>query len=306
MQLTFASRPSALARWQTTRVIELLQAAHPGLECKEIVISTTGDRQLDQPLPEIGGRGLFTSELEGALLSGKVNVAVHSLKDLPVEETPGIVIAAIAEREAPYDVLVSSDGRTLSSLPEGACVGTCSVRRTAQLLARRPDLTILPLRGNVDTRVRKVINGEYDAIVLAQAGLTRLGLQAHISEVFSLDVMLPAPGQGALAVQCRADDMKTLELLFAINDPLTADAVVAERAFLSGLGSGCSLPIAAYAEKNNDMIILTGAAMSTDGRQEIRLSAADREPQKLGERLAALILERGAADFFEAGAQVNS
>ena len=300
MQLTFATRPSALARWQTARVIQLLQDAWPGLECSEYVITTTGDRVLDRPLPEIGGKGLFTSELENVLLSGEVDAAVHSLKDLPVEDTPGIVIAAIPEREAAYDVLVSADGWTLSNLPEGARVGTCSLRRTAQLLARRPDLIILPLRGNVDTRVRKVINGEYDAIVLAQAGLTRLGLQAHISEVFPLEVMLPAPGQGALAVQCRADDTETRELLAAIHDPLTAAAVGAERAFLLSLGSGCSLPVAAFAEKNNGTIILTGAVISADGKQAIRLSAVDKEPHKLGERLAELVLERGAEDLLKA------
>jgi hydroxymethylbilane synthase len=197
-------------------------------------------------------------------------------------------------------VLVSADGQTLSSLPEGARVGTCSLRRTAQLLACRPDLIILPLRGNVDTRVRKVMNGEYDAIVLAQAGLTRLGLQAHISEVFPLEVMLPAPGQGALAVQCRADDAKTIELLATIHDPLTAAAVGAERAFLLSLGGGCSLPVAAFAEKNNGQIILTGAVISADGKQAIRLSAVDKEPHKLGERLAELVLERGAEELLKA------
>lgn len=300
MQLTFATRPSALARWQTARVIELLQATHPGLECDEYVMTTTGDRVLDRPLPQIGGKGLFTSELEEALLSGKVGAAVHSLKDLPVEDTPGILVAAIPEREAAYDVLVSADGYTLSNLPAGARVGTCSARRMAQLLARRPDLTILPLRGNVDTRLRKVMNGEYDAIVLAQAGLTRLGLQSYISEVFPLEVMLPAPGQGALAVQCRADDTETIEVLAAIHDPLTAAAVGAERAFLSGLGGGCSLPVAAFAEKNNGTIILTGAVVSADGTQAIRLSAVDKEPHRLGERLAQLVLERGAAELLRA------
>jgi hydroxymethylbilane synthase len=197
-------------------------------------------------------------------------------------------------------VLVGAEGQTLASLPEGARVGTCSLRRTAQLLARRPDLTILPLRGNVDTRVRKVINGEYDAIVLAQAGMQRLGLQAQISEVFPLDVMLPAPGQGALAVQCRADDNETLELLEAIHDPIIAAAVEAERAFLSSLGGGCSLPIAAFAEKNNGTIILTGAVISSDGKQAIRLSAVDKEPYPLGKRLAELVLERGAEELLKA------
>jgi hydroxymethylbilane synthase len=302
MPLIFATRPSALARWQTGRVIKLLQAAHPGLECRESVITTTGDRIVDRPLPEMGGKGLFTMELEEALFSGKVDAAVHSLKDLPVEDTPGIVIAAIPEREAAYDVLISANAQTLSDLPEGARVGTSSLRRTAQLLARRPDLDILPLRGNVDTRLRKVINGEYDAIVLAQAGLTRLGLQSHISEVFSLDVMLPAPGQGALAVQCRADDTDTLQLLASIHKPQTAAAVSAERAFLAGMGGGCSLPIGAFAEKNNGTIILTGGVLSADGKQAIRLSAADQEPNQLGERLAQLVLERGAAELLKAHA----
>jgi hydroxymethylbilane synthase len=302
MQLTFATRPSVLARWQTTRVIELLQAAHPGLVCREHVIPTRGDRVPDLPIPEIGGKGLFTSELEAALLSGNVHAAVHSLKDLPVEDTPGIVIAAIPERASPYDVLVSANGYTLSTLPEGARVGTSSLRRTAQLLARRPDLTIWPLRGNVDTRLRKAMDGEYDAIVLAEAGLTRLGLQSSISEVFPLEIMLPPPGQGALAVQCCADDVETLEILAAIHHPQTAAAVGAERAFLSGLGGGCSLPVGAFAEKNDGMIILTGAVISPDGTQAIRLSAVDQEPQKLGQRLADLVLERGAAELLRAKA----
>lgn len=300
MRLVFATRPSALARWQTNRVIQLLQEAHSGLECEEHIITTTGDRVMDRPLPEIGGKGLFTAELESALLSGKVHAAVHSLKDLPVENTPGLIVAAIPEREAAQDVLVTVDGQKLSDLPEGARVGTCSVRRTSQLLARRPDLTILPVRGNIDSRVRKLMNGEYDAIVLAQAGLIRLGLQSHISEIFPLDVMLPAPGQGALAIQCRADDTKTLNLLAAIHDPLVAAAVDAERAFLANLGGGCSLPVAAFAQKNNGTIILTGAVISPDGKQSIRLSAVDEEPHRLGQRLADLVLERGAADLLKA------
>jgi hydroxymethylbilane synthase len=166
-------------------------------------------------------------------------------------------------------------------------------------LALRPDLTILPLRGNVDTRLRKLADGEYDAIVLAYAGLSRLGLQAQITETFPLNVMLPAPGQGALAVQCRADDVETLKLLTAIHDPLTSAAVTAERAFLSGLGGGCSLPIAAFGEKNNGAIILTGAVISADGKQSIRLSAVDKDPRQLGKRLAGLVLERGAAELLK-------
>jgi len=300
MQLTFATRPSALARWQTARVIQLLQASHPGLECSEYVITTTGDRILDRPLPEVGGKGLFTAELEEALLSGRVQAAVHSLKDLPVEDTPGLALAAVPARESAHDVLVSAQAWTLSDLPEGARVGTSSLRRAAQLLARRPDLIILSLRGNIDTRVRKVLDGEYEAIVLAEAGLTRLGLRAHVREVFPLEVMLPAPGQGALAVQCRADDAESIALLAAIHDPITMAEVRAERAFLAGLGGGCSLPVGAFAEKEDDTIILTGGVISPDGKQAIRLSAVDNDPNRLGERLADLVLERGAAGLLKA------
>jgi hydroxymethylbilane synthase len=298
-RLTFATRPSKLARWQTNHVIQLLKAEWPGLECNEQVFTTTGDRELDRPLPEIGGKGVFTSELENALLAGEVDAAVHSLKDLPVEDTPGIVVAAIPSRESAFDVLVSANGKSLADLPEGAKVGTCSVRRTAQLLAIRPDLTVLPLRGNVDTRVRKVHDGEYDAIVLAYAGLARLGMQDQIAETFPLNAMLPAPGQGALAVQCRADDEGTINLLAAIHDPITAAAVDAERAFLASLGGGCSLPVAAYAQKSDGTVILTGAVISPDGKQAIRLSAVDSDPHELGERLAGLVLERGAADLLK-------
>lgn len=297
MTLIFATRPSPLARAQTAHIIRLLQAAWPDLECREYIIPAQGDRLVDQPLPEIGSRGLFTSDLETALLSGQVDVAVHSLKDLPVEETPGILIAAVPERDSAFDVLVSAQGQTLANLPEAARVGTSSLRRSAQLLACRPDLTILPLRGNIDTRVRKLMSREYDAIVLASAGLTRLGLQTQITETLSLDVMLPAPGQGALAAQCRAEATETVNLLAAIHDPLTSASVTAERAFLAGLGGGCSLPVGAFAQKNDGQIILTGAVISADGKRTIRLSAVDQEPHELGERLARFVLERGAADL---------
>ena len=297
MRLIFATRPSALARYQTSHVMRLLQAAWPDLECQEQIITTQGDRVVDQPLPEIGGKGVFTSELESALLVGEVDAAVHSLKDLPVEETPGITIAAVPARDAAFDVLISANGQTLANLPEAARVGTSSPRRGAQLLACRPDLKILPLRGNVDTRLRKLMSGEYDAIILAAAGLTRLGLQGQITEVLPLDVMLPAPGQGALAIQCRAGDQETLALLTAIHDPLTFAAVTAERTFLAELGGGCSLPVGAFAQKNDGQIILTGGVVSVDGKQAIRLSAVDKEPNELGKRLAHFVLERGAADL---------
>lgn len=298
MTLVFATRPSKLARWQTNYAIQRLQSIYPDLKIHEQIISTKGDKTLDTPLPEIGGKGVFTSELENALLSGEVQVAVHSLKDLPVEDSAGVVVSAIPERDAALDALVSADGKSLSQLPQGARVGTCSLRRTAQLLARRPDLTILPLRGNVDTRLRKLKHGEYDAIVLAAAGLNRLGLQDEITEIFSLEAMLPAPGQGALAIQCRAEDEATRKLLSALHHQPTADSVSAERAFLLGLGGGCSLPVAAFAEVNGEKrIILTGAVISKDGKKSIRLSASGEDPHKLGQLLANMVLERGGADL---------
>jgi hydroxymethylbilane synthase len=297
--LVFATRPSALARWQTAYVIGLLQAAWPGLECREKIIVTSGDRNLEQPLPEIGGKGIFTDELEAVLLSGEVDAAVHSLKDLPVDDTPGVRVAAVPARGPALDVLVSARGQRLVDLPESARVGTCSLRRTAQLLARRPDLTILPLRGNLDTRLRKLDDAQYDAIVLAEAGLARLGLEARITETFALETMLPAPGQGALAVQCRAQDAKTANLLAALHDDSTHAAVCAERAFLAGLGGGCSLPVGAYAEEVDGKTILTGAVISEDGKRSVRLTAAGGEPLKLGERLAELVLERGAGEILK-------
>jgi len=247
MKLIFATRPSALARWQTNWVITELKKLHPSLECEEKIITTQGDKVLDKPLPEIGGKGLFTQELETELLSGAVHCAVHSLKDLPVENPAGLTIGCIPIRAEARDALISRDGYTLATLPANASLGTSSLRRAAQILSLRPDLRIQSLRGNVDTRVRKALEGQYDAIVLAGAGLTRLGLESHVSEWLPLDVMLPAPGQGALAIQCRADDSSTLEILATLADDSTRKCVSAERAFLQGLGGGCAVPVAAHA-----------------------------------------------------------
>ncbi len=296
MTLIFATRPSSLARAQTAHVIQLLQAAWPNLECREHIIPTKGDRT-DEPMAGIKEEGLFTRELEAALLAGEVNVAVHALKDLPVEETPGTTIAAIPARDSAFDALLSAKGETLLDLPEAARVGISGPRRAAQLLACRPDLIAVPLRGNIDRRVRKWIEGECEAAILASAGLTRLGLQTHISETLPLDVMLPAPGQGALAVQCRVDDKETLGRLAALHDPLTSASVTAERAFLAGLGGDYSLPIGAFAQKKDGQVILTGAVIAADGKRSIRLSAVDKEPRELGKRLAQFVLERGAADL---------
>src|SRR6266542_5166359 len=234
MKLIFATRPSALARWQTQWVLHALKNIHRDLECEEKIIMTQGDKILDKPLPEIGGKGLFTQELESELLSGAVHCAVHSLKDLPVETPAGLIVGCIPTRAEVRDALISGPGYTLSTLPKHASVGTSSLRRAAQILYRSPALQIQSLRGNVDTRLRKALDGQYDAIILAGAGLTRLGLDKHVTEWLALDEMLPAPGQGALAVQCRVDDHTTLSLLDALEDDTTRKAVSAERAFLSG------------------------------------------------------------------------
>lgn len=301
MILIFATRPSALARWQTQWVISALQEKHPNLVCEEKVITTKGDKVLDKPLPEIGGKGLFTQELESELLSGGVHCAVHSLKDLPVENPAGLTVGCIPVRAEVRDALISKDGYTLGTLPRGAVVGTSSLRRAAQILSARPDVAIASLRGNVDTRLRKALEGQYDAIILAGAGLTRLGLESHVTQWLPLDVMLPAPGQGALAVQCRADDEKTLSLLSALEDAPTRAAVTAERQFLLGLGGGCAVPVAAYAEVGRESldISLTGLVASPDGKRIIKASGNGNEPIDLGKQLSQDALQQGAADILQ-------
>lgn len=294
--LLFATRPSALARCQTGWVIDALEKAWPGLVGREKVITTSGDRIIDRPLPEIGGKGLFTQELETELLTGQVHAAVHSLKDLPIQDTPGLCISAIPQRADPRDVLISAREVDLDSLPEGVLVGTSSLRRSAQLLAYRPDIRLEPLRGNIDTRIRKALEGQYDAIILAGAGISRLGLLDHVRQWLPLDVMLPAPGQGALAVQSRSTDEKTNAYLAAIEDTDTRNCVTAERAFLEGLGGGCSLPVAAHAESKNGIIELTGLVASIDGKRVIRVEAAGEHPESLGHNLAQAALVSGAAE----------
>ncbi len=295
--LTLGSRPSKLARWQTDHILALLQSAWPGLDCHVVTLVTEGDKILERPLPEIGGKGVFTAELEKALLSGEIDLAVHSLKDLPVDESPGLCIAAVSQRADGRDVLVSASGKTLAQLPEGARVGTSSLRRSAQLLAFRPDLAILPLRGNVDTRLRKVVEGDYDAIVLAAAGIERLGLAQYVTEYLPFEVMLPAPGQGALAVQCRSGDIETLHLLAVIHDLPTWRSVTAERAYLSTLGAGCSAPVAAYATHQGAHLEMQAMVASTDGRRMVRVSGRGEDPLLLGQNLARQALMQGAGEL---------
>ena len=296
-RLTLGSRTSPLALWQSRHVIAALQAVWPGLECAIEPFITQGDKTLERPLPEIGGKGLFTLELENGLREGRIDLAVHSLKDLPVDDAPGLIVGAIVGRADVRDVLVAKNGLTLDALPAGALLGTSSLRRQAQLLAARPDLTVRSIRGNVESRIHKTLHGEYDATILAAAGLTRLGLDGQISQWLPLDVMLPAPGQGSLAAQCRVDDATTRGLLAAIHNAAVAQAVSAERAFLSGLGGGCSVPVAAYATVNGGTIHLAGLVATPDGRRIIRVEASGPSPQELGARLAEEAKSQGALEL---------
>lgn len=304
MNIRIGSRGSALALSQTTAVVSLLQAAYPGADIPLTTITTTGDRLTDVPLSVAARQdaGLFTSALEHALLDAQIDIAVHSLKDMLIELTPGLVIAAIPVRENPSDVIVSRRGHTLSELPHGATVGSSSRRRTAQLLRLRPDLNVIDLRGNVDTRLRKVFDpaGPYDAIVLAYAGLSRLGRLDAISEVLPIETFLTAPGQGALAIQTR-DDSYWLSLLAPLNHRDTAEAVAAERAFLSGLGGGCTLPVGAYGIVGGSRLNLSAEVLTPDGRNRIFVEGTfDRgDPSHAGLTLARQALAQGAAAFLE-------
>lgn len=296
-RLVIVTRPSKLARWQAQAVQQALARQWPKLGLETVVISTRGDRTLDRPLPEIGGKGLFTLELETALREDRADLAVHSLKDLPLETPKGLCLGAILLREDPRDVLVSREGIRLDELGPGSTVGTSSTRRTAQILALRPDLKVEPIRGNVDTRLRKVREGQYDASVMAAAGLLRLGLDNAITEWFHFDQMLPAPGQGALAVQCRADDSETLELLAAIEAPGDRRLVLAERAMLGRLGGGCAAPVGAIATEQRGGIHLRGMVATVDGSRLLRASGSGADPQQLGRRVAEQLLQHGAQEI---------
>ncbi len=302
--ITIGTRTSTLALWQTNHVIDRLQALWPGLIGQLQPFVTQGDKSLDKPLPVIGGKGLFTAELERSLLAGEIDLAVHSLKDLPVEDAPGLTIGAITSRADVRDAVVARHGWTLATLLPGAVVGTSSTRRAAQLQALRPDLVIRSIRGNVETRIRKTLTGDYDATLLALAGLERLDLLDHVTERLPLDVMLPAPGQGALAVQCRADDQATLSLLAALDDAPVRAAVSAERAFLHALGGGCSAPVAAYAQvrtvDRKPWLHLQALVAASDGQKIVRVTGEVEGLDSailLGEGLAEQALHQGAADL---------
>lgn len=293
-----ASRGSELALWQARAVEAALRREDPGVEVEIRIIRTTGDRILDVPLAQIGDRGLFTKEIDEALLRGDADLAVHSLKDVPTRLPEGLEIAAVSGREDPRDVLVRRAGEAggLDALPSGARVGTSSLRRRAQLRALRPDLEVLDLRGNLNTRLAKLDAGEYDAILLAAAGVRRLGWKERISAFLDPGAWLPAVGQGALAVVTRADDAATRARLSAVHDPDAADRTAAERAFLHALEGGCQVPIGALCTLSGDTLTLDGLVAGLDGDPLLReeLSGPRAEPAALGRRLAEELRGRGA------------
>jgi hydroxymethylbilane synthase len=291
--ITIGTRGSALALVQTEQIVALVQQAHPDCRCAIQHISTQGDRVLDRSLTAIGGKGVFVKEIEEALLEHRIDLAVHSFKDLPTQQPAGLIVGAISERADPCDVLVAHDGMTLADLPHGARLGTSSLRRSVQVHALRPDLQLADVRGNVNTRLRKLDEGQYDAIILAAAGLGRLGLGDRATQRFDPALFLPAPGQGALALEMRQDDDEVRELVSALDHPPTRAAALAERAFLSGLGGGCDLPIGAYARPGEaDRLLLRGMRSEVDGSnlQYAELQGSATDPQGLGQTLAAEIL----------------
>jgi hydroxymethylbilane synthase len=300
MIVRIATRRSALAMWQARHVSGLLTAREPGLEVQLLELMTRGDRILDVPLSEVGGKGLFVKEIEDALLRGEAQIAVHSMKDLPANEPPGLVIAAVPVREDPRDALVSH-GKKLSELPRGARVGTASLRRSAQLMALRPDLRIETIRGNVATRLRKIDEG-FDAVVLAHAGLKRLGLADKVAQVFSTEEMLPAVAQGALAIEARQDDAETLRRLAPLEDRTTRIQIEAERGFLRKLQGGCQVPIAGHAELKGERVHLRGLVANLDGTVIIRgeRSGPASQAAAIGEGLADELLARGAGEILSA------
>lgn len=286
-KLVVGTRGSTLALKQVDIVAEALMSTSSAVEVERLIVRTEGDRRTDVTLEQLGGQGVFVKDIEGRLLAGEIDFAVHSLKDMPAQSPDGLVIGAVLPRADVRDVLISRNNLTLAELPSGARIGTDSRRRAVQLHALRPDVGVESIRGNVDSRIRKVAEGLYDAVVLAAAGIKRLGLLDEATQVFSTDEILPAVGQGVLAIQCRADDAEVLYLLYAIDDPPTRHAITAERAYLARLGAGCRLPVAAYATVDGDALRIRGLLANDDGglfRAELIGVTADAA--NLGERLA--------------------
>ena len=300
-QIIIGTRGSKLALWQADYVEQRLREEYPGLQVTQKRISTKGDRILDVPLAKIGGKGLFTKELEEEMLSGSIDLAVHSLKDMPAKVPDGLMIAAVTKRLDPGDALVSNRFSSFSELPQGARVGTSSLRRRAQLLCARPDLTMIDLRGNVNTRLRKLDEGEYDAIVLAVAGLKRLGFADRIREVLPQTMVLPAVGQGALAIETRADDKETRDMLAFLRDDETICCAEAERSFLARVEGGCQVPVGVYATAEGDDLKVEAVIAALDGRRSYRgtVNGAKADAAKLGKGLAEKLLNEGGAKILQ-------
>lgn len=297
-RLRIGTRGSALALWQSRYVAGLLSHSLPGLDVELVEITSLGDRITDVPLSHVEGTGFFTASIEQALLAEEVDIAVHSFKDLPVETISELIVAAVPQRGPVEDVLCARNGQTVATLPAGARIGTCSARRTAQIRMMRHDVECVPLRGNVPTRVAR-INDDLDAVVLAKAGLMRLELGESISEVFDLDRMLPAPAQGAMAIQCRADDRELILRLSVLNHAPTRQAVDAERAMLHELGGGCSVPVGGVARVDASGIQLTAAAFSLQALPPARAKQIGSDPLDVGKRAAAELIARGAGPILE-------
>ena len=294
-KLVIGTRGSRLALWQANYIAHCLTERYPGLIVTLEHMVTTGDKILDVPLAKIGGKGLFTKELEVAMLNGEIDLAVHSLKDMPTELPAGLVLAAITEREDPWDALISPEYKTIDNLPQGAKVGTSSLRRKAQLLHYRPDLRISDLRGNLDTRLKKLETEKLDAILLAEAGLKRLGLEHLITQVLPKEISLPAVGQGALAIEAREGDTEVLDMLDFLNDPDTRAATTAERSFLNELEGGCQVPMGVYGRIENNAVCLEAAIFSVDGYSAIRdsLCSGRGGAEEMGRRLAQRMYVNG-------------
>ncbi|MTZ13659.1 hydroxymethylbilane synthase [Pseudomonas sp. JL972] len=301
-EIRIATRKSALALWQAEYVKARLEAAHPDLTVSLVPMVSRGDKLLDAPLAKIGGKGLFVKELETALLENEADIAVHSMKDVPMEFPAGLGLYCICEREDPRDAFVSNTYDSLDALPAGAVVGTSSLRRQAQLLARRPDLKIQFLRGNVNTRLAKLDAGEYDAIILAAAGLIRLGFGERIRSSIGVDESLPAGGQGAVGIECRSADSEVHQLLACLNDSATATRVTAERALNKRLNGGCQVPIACYAVLEGEQLWLRGLVGQPDGSLLLRAEgrAPVAEAEALGVRVAEDLLAQGAERILQA------
>lgn len=300
--VVIGTRGSALALCQAQMVQRKLEERCPQRTFTLHTIKAQADQHPERPLAAMEGEGVFIKELEQALMERRIDLAVHSMKDLPLDTTPTFRLAAVLAREEPRDALVSRSGATLDQLPRGARIGTSSLRRRSQLLHHRADLQMLEIRGNVDTRLRKLDEGRYDAIVLAACGLIRLGLEGRVTEYLDFSRMLPGPGQGALAIEARSDDAATLELVSVLDDPLSRACVEAERAFLGALGGGCRVPIAAYASHRDGRLDFEGAVIAADGSEERRGKATGPviEPVALGQRLAEQLVEQGAKELLKA------